>query len=404
MEKDPYIMLGINEKILEKTRKSEDLDLAIAEKLKEKIEEIRSEINVILAKQETDQAKEEDQEQESDQEQQLEQGEQKEPVTVFTKVSEIDAKVQEMFSHLFAYMKIMTHQAREDYGNEKVSSVEEDLKNMQEKLKRSIKIEQRKKRLDTPVQYNAYQIFGISEESSATGKTIAKRTLSRINMISKRKVPDVIEDMTDVLFSLQGYTWAYSKLNTPQNRSNYKENIKALRLSNEAKKSDSLIGNVRREASRNFISAQLQALDYGENSARVTQIGRLINRVFNLDESAINQYALDRNVNGEQYRVIFYSNIDMERLQSDNVYADFVRGWLLSENTIPLAKKYLGGYIGEIGSKMVEVEGETINKLVVGHKLEHIAICRRYQRDRIVEKRNTANSEPTVPPQGGDFR
>ena len=303
-------------------------------------------------------------------------------------------------------MKIMTHQARTEYQSGKLTKVKDDIKNMQENLKRSLKIDYRKKQQSSSMQSNAYQIFGITEDSSATDRAIAEKTLSRINMISKRKVPEGIEDIADLLFSLQGNLWAYSKLNTLQNRIDYKENIKVTRVAYEAKKCDSLVGVVRREVNHNAISVPLQVSEPGENSARVTQIGRLVNRVFNLDEDSINQYALDRSINGETFRVIFYSNIDMVRLQSDKDYAEFVRSRLLSSNTIPLAKKYLGGYIGEIGSKMVEVEGKIGEKLIFGNKLEHIAICKRYQRDRIAEKRKENNVQGNVNPnpQGGDTR
>ena len=118
MEKNAYKILGVDK---QSVGNGDYVDFSIKGKFKAKISEILNKVNEIL-----------DRKLDKDS-------------TVLEKLGEINTEIQSMFSILFAYMKVMSQDKREEYEAGRTSSVEEDIENMRANLKRSIKIEQRKK-------------------------------------------------------------------------------------------------------------------------------------------------------------------------------------------------------------------------------------------------------------------
>lgn len=378
MEKDAYKILGVEKQSI---GNGNHVDFLIKGKFKAKISEILNKVNEILDRK-------------SDKD-----------YTVLGKLSEINTEIQSMFSILFAYMKVVTKEKREEYESARTSTVEEDIENMRANLNRSIKIEQRKSKEGNVKESNAYQILGLPEQEEALSDAkVARKTLMNIRIGTPKKIPQTTEEIANMLFLLQGSMWAYSKINTISNRKNYQEELSCQRISQQSKEYDSLLGTIRRERFENFISVPIYQTTEGEEFS-IVQIGKLINRVICIDEGLTNQYAIERNYNGNKSHIMFYGNIDMERLKRDSKYREFWKCILFSENAISFSRKYMGGYIGEAKSTITEIDGEKQEVFEIIRKPLQVAICKKYHRNREKEKQNRNNTLSSgEQQQGGEMR
>ena len=386
MEKEAYGILGINQQQLGEG----DADFAIRKNFRGKLSELLAKVNAIL-----DAQKKWDGEKEVD-------------YTNADKISDIDEEIQNMFSVLFAYMKIGTKEARHEYETGEVQTVKEDMKNMKENLSRSTRIEYRSRREGAQTLSNAYQILGVPEQENdlpdRKDKKVEIKAIMRIQMSAEKKLPYAIEEILSMLSALQGDVWAYSKINTLKNRSDYNEELSCQRARQESRICDNRVGTVRRETFQKPVSALIHTTDEGENFS-IVNIGRLVNRALMLDEGMVNQYALERDFNGEKSRILFYGKIDIKRLETDPKYAEFWRKTLFSGNSIGMAKHYLGGYIGEAKTITSVVQGEKEESLILERKPFDVAICRRYQNDRTKERNaKMSGATPGEQPQGGETR
>jgi hypothetical protein len=376
MEKDAYKILGVEKQSM---GNGNHVDFLIKGKFKAKISDMLNKVNEIL-----------DSKLDKD-------------YTVSNKLSEINTEIQSMFSILFAYMKVMTQEKREEYESAKISTVKEDIENMRANLQRSIKIEQRRSKDDNVKESNAYQILGLLEQEEALSDAkVARITLMNIQIGTPKKIPQTTEEIANMLFLLQGGMWAYSKINTLSNRKNYQEELSCQRISQESKEYDSTLGTIRREKFKNYISVPIHQTAEGETFSLV-QIGRIINRGICMDEGSTNQYVIERICNGDKSHIMFYGNINMEKLKIDSKYREFWKSILFSENTISFSRKYMGGYIGEAKSTLTEVEGEKQEVFTIIRKPQQVAICKKYYKDREIEKRNNT-SFTAEQPQGGEVR
>ena len=435
MGKEVYDILGINQQQLG----DGEIDLIIRGKFRDRLSELLGELNEILNnnveeldenedendleglielekendKQQLTEEKKEDDGKETSEEEKKDNATKKLSKNA-KKLRKIDKKIQAMFKALFAYMKVITKQAREENENGALSTVEEDMKDMLESLKATTKIEYRTRKESTKTYSNAYQILGIAEKSEGISENeidqkIERKTLMRIQMSATKKLPYATQEIINMLFLLQGDIWAYSKINTTQNRADYIQELGCQRLSQEAKKFDAELGTIRRERLENFISVPIDKTDEGEIFS-IIQTGRLVNRVIFMDEGSTNQYALERNSNGDKSHIMLYGNIDMERLKNDSKYIEFWKSILFSKNAISFSRKYMGGYIGEAKSTMTEVEGEQQEVFSITHKPQQVAICKKYraqEKAKAVAKEKQArnnNSSTGEQPQGGESR
>lgn len=373
MENSAYRILGISEQNLADGRKPEDIDFDIKMKFKRKLDELLEQINQILLKKDT---------------------------TAYEKISKVNAKTQEMFAYTFSYMKIMTQQNREGYKTGTTPTVEEDMRNMQENLRKMTKVEHRKGKDGTRIPCNAYQVLGIPDgQNGITDKKIEIKTLTLLNMTVSKTPPDELEEITDMLFSVQRGMWAYSKLNTQENRRNYQKEINCQRLSQDSRRRESEVGAVRREQRKKFITRPLVQTDEGDTIVSLTEIGRLVNRDILLDVDVLTQYLVEKNVGGEKTRnLVFSKNLDMERIHTDDSYAEIIRK-MLSDDNIALSRKYLGGYVGEIREESMQIDGHQEEVLRTWYNTKNIAICKKFQREEKI-RRESRNSENPLPPNG----
>lgn len=420
MKKEAYDILGINRQQLG----DGEIDLIIRGKFRERLSELLGQLNEVLNNNVEELVEDEDEndtdlegliegetennaQELSEEKEEKKENDAKKSSKDDKKLRIIDKKIQAMFQALFAYMKVMTRQAREENEKGALSTVEEDMKDMRESLKRTTKIEYRTRKEGPKTLYNAYQILGIPEKSPGVpekeiDEKIERKTLMRMQMKAAKKIPYAIEEIMNMLFVLQGEVWAYSKIRTAQNRTNYSEELNCQRIRQESRKFDLEIGVVRREVGQNPVSVPIHQTEQGEIFS-IANVGKLINRALMMDEGVVNQYALERDFNGEKSRVLFYGKINMKRLETDPKYAEFWQKILFSETTIPFARKYLAGYVGEAKSTIAKVDGEPQEILTLVRSQEDVAICRRHQEDTKRAKRNGV-STGEQPPQGGDIR
>lgn len=358
MEIDAYKLLGLSQKQITDNNNADELDNQIKMQLKRILDTIHEQINEELVSEKS----------------------------AIEKISKIDSKIQEMFVYRFSYMKIMSEEARENYKNGTMSSVEDDLKNMREYLNRLTKIEHRKSKNGTRIPSNAYQILGTTDgNKTLTDKSVSTKVLALLKISISKEPPKELEELEEMLLAVQRTVWAYYKLNTSEKRKSYEEEIKYQRLSQDSQKEDIFIGDIQPRENVKPHRVILNPNEPIENRTSIIDIGRLVNINNSVVEGYVGQYLFEKNVNGQRKRRVFFSKIDMEKLQNDPKYVEFVLN-ILSDRNIMLARKYLGGYIGDISVTKAIVDERSEEILNLKFNLKYIALAKKFHRQERQKK------------------
>lgn len=368
-----YKLLGLSEKQVADNNNAEELDNQIKMQLKRILDTIHEQINKELASEKS----------------------------AIEKINKIDSKIQEMFLYRFSYMKIMSEEARENYKKGTMSTVEDDLKNMREYLNSLTKIEHRKSKNGTRIPSNAYQILGTTDgNKTLTDKSVSIKTLALLKISISKEPPKELEDLEEMLLSVQRTVWAYYKLNTSEKRKSYEEEIKYQRLSQDSRKEDVFVGNIQPRENTKPHRVILNPKEPAENRASIIDIGKLVNTNNSVDEGYVGQYLFEKNSNGQRRRRVIFSKIDMEKLQSDPKYAEFVLS-IMSDRNIMLARKYLGGYIGDINITKAMVDDRIEEIPTLKFNLKYIAIAKKFQRQER-QRKAMQNGIPKTPNDDND--
>ncbi len=229
---------------------------------------------------------------------------------------------------------------------------------------------------------NPYQILMIGDEDR-TGRTpeeqnnnVRRRTLETVKLaISKTSLPD-IDSMESLLLDLNKIMWAYNNIDTPEHRKKY--NYKELaRKGDDAAKA---IGEVRTGKIKDKKIATIDFFDEREEYTKITisQVEILLSEEFLLEEEyghgyIVNKYRKD----GTTVESNIFSEIDMNRIGTDPTYSENVKE-LLSDESIALSQKYLGGYVGELDENRKRVFD--LDKIGASRKWKMI---REHQKKRI---------------------
>ena len=231
---------------------------------------------------------------------------------------------------------------------------------------------------------DAYQVLGIRRHGEFADDTIQTKTATLIrSRLSKEALPN-IEDTINMMFGLHKILWAYSMLNSQEKRRIYS---KALEVGSYKKDVEDAMKNIVDVYPRRMnqpISETLVSNEKGKPVLRITEEGVLVSHDGICEVDQISSYMIEKDMNGQIMNKRISSNVDMNRLQQDMEYREFVKT-LLTEESIYIARKYAAGYLGEIK----KINGNW----TVSYNPEKMAICRAHQRKL---KKSKADKNLTV--------
>lgn len=421
--KSAYEILGVT-----KTQGGNEsaIDSEVEAKFKIKLDEIHKKIRGILDRQPTDEELEEAKKNP------------KTRITYIKKLDEIEDTMQELFKCMLAYSKLKNQKSRNEYEN---ANIEDEAKNIKQNLDRVLRIRGRRG------YDNAFQILGISaevlikkedsekkkqdsqkEEASQALKeesqneekkdsqkkedpqaikteTIQRRVFATLNAQVPKNTYRDIEGTLKMFEFVQNKMWAYSKLKTAARREEYEKELGILRIQEEAEDKAPFSGRVERKKRKEPISFILQSAENGKQQVILSEVGKLDwGDIPSKDgkvvvEGSVRQFLFESYENETKVRRVIYSNIDMMRLKLDTKYAEFVKN-MLSDQNVLFARRYLGGYIGEIKDRKA-----TENKGVIfeqDYNLEKVAICRAFQKEQRRKRQGNINKDYENPPPPSD--
>lgn len=303
--------------------------------------------------------------------------------TTEEKFKEVDEISYELYKYALAYSSIMTKQEREKYEKNISIPFEGQIKNMKQRFEGKVRIEcensKGKKQMQT-----AYQILGIND-GKVTDRKVSTKAMSYI-MLMNKKPSEKLETLMEQLYTLRKHIWAYNKVNTEQKRQEYDLQLRYQSMATESEKHKDCLGTVIRRQKKEPTEVVVQKNEDGQPTMILSEVGKIVNRSFFLDEGEINEYQIRTN-QGENVRTI-YSDIDMRRLKSDPDYFEAVKELLADNNLIAAANRFLGGYIGNLKSQEDENGNLTVKQ---DFNMELMAICRQYRKEH---RKNQFHSAP----------
>ena len=194
--------------------------------------------------------------------------------------------------------------------------------------------------------------------------------------------------------------WAYSKLKTTEKRELYKAEHEIFIIGLASDEEKTSLGTVEPKRFENHISIVLTHTDDGTPKMILSEVAKLQHGIKKpngerLLTDEVKAYRIQSDSEGEKNQFLFFSWIDMRRLDRDPEYRSEVIDVISNPQTILFARRHLGGYIGEIGISQDNSNGESVRSFRLKHDLTRVALCRKY-REQFREKK-TVKSKKAIP-------
>lgn len=321
-----------------------------------------------------------------------------------SKIHQIDDILKELRKIAVAYDHIATQRERTEYDSNGRLDIDGIFAQMDSILKNATTLTSNGRT------ENAFQILNVSSNDDGRkgpyeqDMNIRTKTYQAINFaLANLKLAD-IRTVENLLTDLTRYMWAYSNIGDSQQRQNYRYKIIA-RSGDEAAKR---IGKPNLRALKNQQEYVIEMpKDERYDTVTISKAGVVLSEDFMLSEPKGYMYVVsrvreksddentDQNTNSRNMArdvIAIVSNIDMGRMNNDAIYRAHVEEELLSDESIKLGQKYLGGYVGELD--------ENGNKIF---NSECVGMCRAWKRSRNLKRTKgctndqSNRSEPTNP-------
>lgn len=276
------------------------------------------------------------------------------------KLDDISGVIREMFLTEMSYEIVSNREKRNSYNEKCKPDITEEFKKFLGRLDTADFFGRDNK--------NAYNILNTRDLTKTSNSQymddhiLLRKTIQLIESSSINKPcmkPEVSndhlgEDAQKTIMTMFSYLWAYSKIRTAEDRKKYNEacarESSYIDVSHKAKTEKFYIDKVKR--------TRIYSPDsYNINSPFESEYNLIkISEVENINYTSVvgfnvpvTRYLVEKSgPNGAVSRHMVFSNINLERMKKDPIYAEQIERVLLSDKNISLGKEHLAGYIGEL--------------------------------------------------------
>lgn len=227
---------------------------------------------------------------------------------------------------------------------------------------------------------------GVNDKNEIKDEYVRSKTLNLVKLNLDISPLNTMEEIEKMIIQLLRYMWAYSKIDTREKRLAYTCKLYA-RKGKEATK-----GIVPMEKEGSGLSRITDITNLGKNREdykfiTVCQTNNILYyKGVTPDDSIIaGEYIVTKHkADGREASYLVYSNIDIDRLNSDDKYASQVTA-LLTDERLALGTRFFGGYLGDIVNGKHEVS------------LEKVGICNKFAERNRQSQKAPKDKEETAP-------
>lgn len=242
---------------------------------------------------------------------------------------------------------------------------------------------------------NAYQMLKMrngtisiefDDKNEIKDEYVRSKTLNLVKLNLDISPLNSMEEIEKMIIQLLRYMWAYSKIDTREKRLAYTYKLYA-RKGKEATKS---IEPMKKEGSGLSRVTDITNLGKNREGYKFITVCQTNNILYykgvTPDDSIIaGEYIVTKHkADGREASYLVYSNIDIDRLNSDDKYASQVTA-LLTDERLALGTRFFGGYLGDIVNGKHEVS------------LEKVGICNKFAERNRQSKKAPKDKEETEP-------